>query len=138
MYYAYTNFRFSIFSIIKNSSLCRYLGNVEPTLILRPTVYLALKGINYIKGTNLNLLVKSGCHLSKKNFFCLNESCLKIIQNTFYFMLKALFILVLFKFLSWLHGYVKNGLKRIQRVFLRFMTSQIGQQIIIIHTLLNV
>ena len=53
-------------------------------------------------------------------------------------MLKALFILVLFKFLSWLRGYVKNGLKRIQRVFLRFMTSQIGQQIIIIHTLFNV
>ena len=74
----------------------------------------------------------------QKKIICLNESYLKIIQNTFYFMLKALFVLVLFKFLSLFRGYVKNGLKRIQMVFSRFVTSQTGQQIIIIETLFNI
>ena len=98
---------------------------------------MVLKTINYVKVTNINALVELGCHLSKK-IICLNESYLKITQNTFYFMLKALFVLVLFKFLSWLCGYVKNGLKRMQRVFSRFVTSQTGQQIIIIQTLFNI
>ena len=44
--------------------------------------------------------LKSDSHLPKKCFFCFNESPLKMMKNTFYFMLKALFFLEIFKFLS--------------------------------------
>ena len=69
IYYTYKNFRFSISPIIKNSQLCRYPGNFEPTLILRPPLYLALKSIITCKVTNLNALVKLGCHLPKMCFY---------------------------------------------------------------------
>ena len=36
------------------------------------------------------------------------ESSLKIMKNVFYFMLKALFVLEIFSFLSWLFGYVEK------------------------------
>ena len=36
----------------------------------------------------------------KKCLICLNESPLKMMENSFYFILKALFILSIFKFLS--------------------------------------
>ena len=37
---------------------------------------------------------------SKKNFICFNDSPSKMMKNVFYFILKALFILEIFKFLS--------------------------------------
>ena len=37
---------------------------------------------------------------------CLIESPLKMMKNAFYFILKALFVLKIFKFLSQLFGYV--------------------------------
>ena len=41
------------------------------------------------------------------------ESPLKMMKNTFYFVLNALFILKIFKFLSWFFGLCrKNGLIR--------------------------
>ena len=36
---------------------------------------------------------------------CLIESPLKVMKNPFYFTLKALFVLKIFKFLSWLFGH---------------------------------
>ena len=52
----------------------------------------------------LQLRSKSDSHLPKKLFFiCFNESPLKLIKNA-YIMLKALFFLEIFKFLSWLFG----------------------------------
>ena len=36
----------------------------------------------------------------RKPFFCFNKSPLKIMKNAFYFMLKALFVLKIFKSLS--------------------------------------
>ena len=46
-------------------------------------------------------LLKSDSHLPKKIcVICLIESPLKTMKNAFYFILKALFILKLFKFLS--------------------------------------
>ena len=43
--------------------------------------------------------LKSGYHLPKKNcFICSKESPLKIKKNDFYFILKALFVLKIFKF----------------------------------------
>ena len=38
-------------------------------------------------------------------FICFNETPLKIMKNAFYFILKALFVLKVFKFLSWLFGH---------------------------------
>ena len=37
---------------------------------------------------------------SKKKFICFNDSPSKMMKNVFYFILKALFILEIFKFLS--------------------------------------
>ena len=37
---------------------------------------------------------------SKKCFICFNERLLKMMKNAFYFILKALFVLKIFNFLS--------------------------------------
>ena len=39
-------------------------------------------------------------------FICFNESSLERMKNDFYFILKSLFVLKVFKFLSWLFGHV--------------------------------
>ena len=53
--------------------------------------------------------LKSDSHLLKKNWFiCFNESPLKMIENAFYFILKALFGFNIFKFFSWLFGHVEK------------------------------
>ena len=45
--------------------------------------------------------LKLDSHLPKKSFFiCFNDSSSKLIKNVFYFILKAHFILKIFKFLS--------------------------------------
>ena len=43
---------------------------------------------------------------SNSYFTCSNESPLKMMKNAFYFVLKALFVLKIFRFLSWLFGHV--------------------------------
>ena len=42
--------------------------------------------------------------------YLVNESPLKLMKNDFYFIFKALFILKIFKFLSWYFGHVKKRL----------------------------
>ena len=54
------------------------------------------------------------------------------MKNAFYFTLKALFVLKIFKFLAWLFGHVKNGLIRKIRLISKLMTSQPGKQTIAI------
>ena len=49
-------------------------------------------------------LLKSDC------FICFNESHLKMMKNTFYFILKVFPVLTVFKFLSRVFYHVKNGL----------------------------
>ena len=57
--------------------------------------------------------LKWDSHLPKKNMYIyFNERRLKMIKNTFYFMLKALFVLEIFTFLSLLIGYVEKWLDR--------------------------
>ena len=52
-------------------------------------------------------LFKVGLSSSKKSSVnCLIESPLKMMKNAFYFILKTLFVLKLFKFLSQLFGHV--------------------------------
>ena len=55
----------------------------------------------YLRGNNLpDLLIKVGLSPSKKSFFiCFNDSPSKMMKNAFYFILKALFLLKIFKFL---------------------------------------
>ena len=50
-------------------------------------------------------ILKADSHLPKRNF-CFNDSPSKMMKNAFYFILKALFFLEIFKFLSRLFGYV--------------------------------
>ena len=49
-------------------------------------------------------------HSPSKNviFICFNESPLKVMKNALYFMFKALFILEIFTFLSWLFRYIEK------------------------------
>ena len=48
-------------------------------------------------------------HLPKYFFFiCFNESPSKMMKNAFYFILKALFVLKIFKFLSWIFEHVEK------------------------------
>ena len=58
--------------------------------------------------------------------FLANESPLKIMKNAFYFTSKTLFVLKIFKFLSWLFVHLTNGLIRRIRLVLKFTTSQPG------------
>ena len=55
---------------------------------------------------------KGRLSLSKKKafFFYFNELPLKMMKNSFYSTLKALFFLEIFTFLSWLFGYLENRL----------------------------
>ena len=56
--------------------------------------------------TNLKNLLKLDSY--QKCVICFIESPLKMIKNAFYLILKALFILNIFKFLSWLFAYVEK------------------------------
>ena len=58
------------------------------------------------------LYLKSGSHLPKFFFIYFNKSLLKIMKYASYFVLKALFVVDIFKFLSWLSGYVEKRLDK--------------------------
>ena len=72
--------------------------------------------------------LKSDSYLPKIIFFvCVTESPLKMIKIAFYFILKALFVLKISKFLSCLFDHIeKNGLIRKIRLISSSMTSQLG------------
>ena len=54
-------------------------------------------------------IVKSDSHLPKKNFIiCLNDSPSKMMKKAFYFILKALFVLKIVEYFSWLLGHVEK------------------------------
>ena len=66
------------------------------------------------------------------------KSSLKMMKNGFCFMFKVLFVLEIFTYLSWLFGYVENGLLRKLWLVSKFMMSQTEHQIITINILLNI
>ena len=82
-----------------------------------------------------NFFFKFGLSPSKKNYvICFIESCLKMMKNDFYFILKALLVFKIFKFLSWLLDHVgktawcrKNDLMR--KAKLRILTVKNHRQI---------
>ena len=59
------------------------------------------------------------------------------MSNAFHFTVKALFVLKIYKFLSWFFGQVEKGLIRKIRVILKSMRSQSGKQTITTHIFLN-
>ena len=78
-----------------------------------------------------------GSLLGLRQFLAI-ENHLKMMKNTFYFMLKSLFVLEVFAFLPNLFGYVENGLILKLWLIWKCMTSQTGQQVVTIHILLNI
>ena len=66
------------------------------------------------------------------------ENALKMMKNILYFMLKTLFVLGIFTFFSCVFVIQKNSLIRKLMLIAEFMASQIGQQIITRHILLNI
>ena len=79
--------------------------------------------------TNTTIIaLKSDCHLPRKIcFICFNESPLQMTKNAFYFILKALFILKVFNFLSGVFGHLKKRLDfRTIKLISKFVTSQPG------------
>ena len=81
------------------------------------------------------ICVKRGLSLSKKvGRLRFNKILLKV-KNAFYFMLKALFVLNIFKFLSMLCPY---GLIRRLRLISKFSTLQTGKQIMTKYLLSNI
>ena len=67
--------------------------------------------------------------------FLATESPLKMMKNAFYFTSKAPFVLKIFNFLSWLLVMLQSGFIGKIRLISKFMTSQPGQQTIVIHIL---
>ena len=78
-----------------------------------------------------------GSLLGLRQFLAI-ENHLKMMKNTFYFMLKSLFVLEIFAFLPNLFGYVEKRLDIKAMINLKMQTSQTGQQVITIHILLNI
>ena len=76
---------------------------------------------------NRNKQLKSDLHniqlkgaLSGLRQFLVTESSLKMMKNTFHFTSKALFVLKIFNFLSWLFGHVAKRLKKKNEVNFKF------------------
>ena len=66
----------------------------------------------------------------QKKFICFIESPFKMMKNAFYFILNALFVLKIFKFLSWLFGHVnKNGLMRKIRLISKSTRHNVSKQL---------
>ena len=86
-----------------------------------------------VKKMFVELDLKSDSHLPKKFcIICFIESPLKRMKEAFYFILKALFVLKIFKVLSfWSCG--RNGLIRKIQLTSKLITSKPGQQIITIN-----
>ena len=88
------------------------------TWINNPCMESIIQKINFLKNKNCifpffkfwNMDLNSDSHLPKKFFIiCLNHSPSKMMKNAFYIILKALFVLKIFKFLSWLFRHVEKA-----------------------------
>ena len=102
--------------------------NCSSNLNLLPRLTAAM-----VPGSYLMLQVLSG-----PRHFLTNERPLKKMKNVFCFMLKASFVVKVFKFLSWIFGHLGKLLDRKLALISIFMVSQTRQQIITIHMLPNI
>ena len=71
-------------------------------------VFNAEKEHHHFLTTLLKILKSDSNFVRKILFICFNEGPLKTMENAFYFILKALFVLEIFKFLSWVFGHVEK------------------------------
>ena len=88
--------------------ICQY-SQQDPTLIDKGSMIfnLLLSWKRFEIFTNS--LLKSDSHLPKKFcFICFIKGPLKMMKNAIYFILKALFVRKIFKFLLWLFGHVEK------------------------------
>ena len=69
-----------------------------------------------INFTYLGFTLKSTLTFQTKNSVYVSEGSLKMMKNAFYFILKALFVCKIFKFLSWLFGHIKKRLDEKDKV----------------------
>ena len=84
------------------------IGQVSHHCTTHPSLTIKLFFLQWL-GVSLLQNLKSDSHLPKKFLFiCFNESPLKIMKNAFYFILKALFVLKITKFLSLHFGHVEE------------------------------
>ena len=67
-----------------------------------------MKNVNVFQVAKIQFSVAHESVTYKKARICLNESHLKMMKNAFYFILKALFVLKILKFLSQLFAHVEN------------------------------
>ena len=61
-----------------------------------------------------------------------------MMKNAFYFTLKALFVLKIFKFLFWLFGHAAKRFDKKEKVNLTFYDVTAFSQTIVIHILSNI
>ena len=110
-------------------------------LKIQPSITISLESFWTSVCQNIHIRVYESRFLTfQKSLFLLsNESSLKTMKNAFYFLLKIVFVLKIFKFLiftflvKW-----ENGLMRKLRLISKFMTLLSGKQAIVIHVLSNI
>ena len=84
----------------KNLVTCKKFSHFSPDFFFADKV---------CKSYQKALTLKPVSHLSKIiTFICFNENPLKMMKNAFYFILKALFVLKILKFLSRRFGHVEE------------------------------
>ena len=117
----------------------------ESTSLASFRLFCYSEGIHSQKRPHLHIciqacvFIKFGLSPSKKmDVSCSIENPLIMMKNAFYFILKSLFVLKIFKFLSRLFGHVGNSLIRKIRLTSKFMTSLLGLQTIAIHIFPNI
>ena len=81
----------------------RFVGSLRATDIIWILIFSSFKGA-----------------LSGLRPFLASESPLKMMKNAFYFTSKSLFVLKIFKFLSWLFGHVAKRLDEKNKVNFKF------------------
>ena len=80
-------------------------------------------------GLTMNIveaLLKSQSHLPKKLFYLLKWKSFRYDENVLFFILKALFVFKIFKFLPWLFGHLEKTTWLERILISKIMASQSG------------
>ena len=91
-------------------------SSLPKVLWIKPRNTFSIHTLNILLVISKNITIlfftyplESDSQLPKKKFIiCFNDSHSKMMKNAFYLLLKALFVLKIFKFLSWLFGHVEK------------------------------
>ena len=87
---------------------------------------------------NIFLQDIKGARSVLKQFLTIENHLKMMEKNASYFTSKAIFVIKIFKFLSWILVMQQNGLNRKIRLISGFMTSQLDCQTIAIHIFPNI